>query len=169
MSVVQHTPDLRGTFRHAVSSAWVVTSAYDEVPVGFTAISVVSVSVSPPLVSFNLSKTSSSRTTIERSGRVALHLLADHQEHLAHRFAGDRNRRFEPDGEWHWHPDGLPALRDAVCRLDSRVVALTDAGDSFVVIAQVEAQETSGGRPLMHHHGSYHASPTDRLAEEAYR
>nr|WP_246242235.1 flavin reductase family protein [Flexivirga aerilata] len=167
--MVQEVPDLRDTFRDAVSSTWVVTSAADEVPAGFTAISVVSVSVAPPLVSFNLSKASSSRPIVERAGRVALHLLGEEQEHLARRFAGDRAQRFAPDREWHWHADGLPALSASVCRLGARVVSLVDAGDSLVVLAEVESQVASGGRPLLHHRGAYHFVPTALPAEEASR
>jgi flavin reductase (DIM6/NTAB) family NADH-FMN oxidoreductase RutF len=145
--------DLRVTFREAVSSTWVICAADGGRPVGFTAISVVSVSVAPPLVSFNLSKTSSSRATIERTGRVSLHLLAAHQSHIARRFASDRCSRFVSD--WHWHDDGLPALADFTARLTADVTATLDAGDSVLVTARVTDQQQGQGDPLVHHQGDY--------------
>ncbi|WP_392424056.1 flavin reductase family protein [Barrientosiimonas humi] len=150
--------DLRPAFRQAASSAWVITSSYAGQPVGFTAISVVSVSVDPPLVSFNLNLTSSSRSTIEQSGRVALHLLADGQADLARRFSADRSQRFAYDGAWRWHADELPALTDPVLRLSADVVGVLEAGDSLVVTAEVtDIERAEGVRPLVHHDADYRA------------
>ena len=153
-------PDLRSLFRRATASAWVITSAADDgaEPVGFTAISVVSVSLDPPLVSFNVAKTSSSLVTLARRRRAALHLLASHQDHLAARFAADRTRRFVQDGAWSWH-DGLPRLHDVNVRLTTTLTDLVDAGDSFVAIARVHG--TSAAHPaeptLLHHAGRFSA------------
>lgn len=153
-------PDLRSLFRRATASAWVITSAAEDRvgPVGFTAISVVSVSLEPPLVSFNIAKSSSSLVTLGRSRRAALHLLGDDQCDLAARFAGDRTRRFVDDGRWEWQ-DGLPSLRDVTARLVTTVTDLVDAGDSYVAIARV--RRTAAAHPsqhtLLHHAGRFSA------------
>lgn len=160
--------DLRVAFREAASSTWVICAADGDRPVGFTAISVVSVSVSPPLVSFNLSKSSSSRSTIEATGRVSLHLLASHQSHLARRFAGDRRSRFVSD--WHWHDDGLPALTEYSARLSADVAVTLDVGDSLLVTAEVRNQQQGHGDPLVHHRGGYRSldhTPSLVLQEES--
>lgn len=160
--------DLRVAFREAVSSTWVICAADGDRPVGFTAISVVSVSVSPPLVSFNLSKASSSRSTIEATGRVSLHLLASHQSHIARRFAGDRGSRFV--GDWHWHDDGLPALTEFSARLSADITGTVDAGDSLLVTARVTNQQQGQGDPLVHHQGAYRTldhTPSLVLQEES--
>lgn len=161
-------PDLRVAFREAVSSTWVICAADGGRPVGFTAISVVSVSVAPPLVSFNLSKSSSSRSAIEATGRVSLHLLASHQDDIARRFAGDRTSRFL--GDWHWHEDGLPSLTEFSARLTADIAATVDAGDSLLVTARVTNQQQGQGDPLVHHQGSYRTlnpTPTLVLQEES--
>lgn len=147
--------DLRAAFGQAASSTWVVTGSGERGPVGFTAISVISVSLAPPLVSFNISKNSSSLVTIAQTGRAALHLLGEGQVSLAQRFARDRTRRFVDDGAWVYDDHGLPRLRDVTARLVTRVQDLVDAGDSFVTIARVEHATTSAGRPLLHHAGAY--------------
>lgn len=149
--------DLRAAFRRAASSAWVVTGrSSDGGPVGFTAISIVSVSVEPPLVTFNISKTSSSLATISRSRRAALHLLSDEQSALATRFARDRSLRFVDDGSWSYGADGLPELHDVVTRLSTEVVDLVEAGDSYIAVARVEEMDGNDLDPLVHHHGGYH-------------
>ncbi len=148
--------DLRTAFRRAASSAWVVTGrSTDGSPVGFTAISIVSVSVEPPLVTFNLSKTSSSLATISRSRRAALHLLSDEQSALATRFARDRSLRFVDDGTWSYGADGLPELHDVVTRLSTEIVDLVEAGDSYIAVARVEEMDGRDLTPLVHHDGGY--------------
>lgn len=154
------SPDLRSLFRRAAASAWVITSAAGPGtgPVGFTAISVVSVSLEPPLVSFNISKSSSSLVALARSRRAALHLLAEHQQHLASRFAADRDRRFVEDGAWGWEHE-LPALHDVTARVVTTLTDLVDAGDSYVAIARVDhaATATTSLHPLVHHAGRFSA------------
>ena len=108
--------DLRRAFRLDASSVWVVTSADAGTPVGFTAVSVVSVSLAPPIVSFNVSRTSSSLDTLLRSGRFAVHLLAADQEDTARRFAGPAALRFADERTWSWD-DGLPRLGGVLTRL----------------------------------------------------
>ncbi|WP_114907817.1 flavin reductase family protein [Ornithinimicrobium murale] len=147
--------NLRHAFGRAASSTWVVTGSGERGPVGFTAISVASVSLTPPLLSFNIAKDSSSLVTIAHSGRAALHLLAADQEPLAQRFARDRSRRFVDDGAWTYDDHGLPSVHGVATRLVTRIHDLVDAGDSFVAIARVEHATTTDRPPLVHHAGAY--------------
>lgn len=148
-------PDLRTAFHNAVSSTWVITGGSATGPVGFTAISVVSVSIDPPLVSFNISRTSSSLATISRSRRAAVHILSDQQATVARRFAGDRTQRFVDDGTWSYDHDGLPRLHGVTTRLVTEIVDLVDAGDSFIAVARVDSAEVTDRKPLVHHAGTY--------------
>lgn len=157
-------PDLRSAFRAAAASTWVVTGTSETGHVGFTAISIVSVSVDPPLVSFNISKTSSSLAAISRTRRAALHLLSDEQASLARRFAGDRAQRFVADDTWTTDDQGLPRLHDVATRLVTEIVDLVDVGDSFIAVARVDTADITSRPPLVHHAGDYHplttATPT---------
>lgn len=149
--------EFRRSFRSAAASTWVVTGSGPSGPVGFTAISVVSVSVSPPIVSFNISRASHSLPTVSRSGRAALHLLATDQTAVAERFAADRRFRFVDDGTWSVAADGLPIVHGVVTRLVTRIVDLVDAGDSFIAVAAVESAVTTNHDPLVRRAGAYHA------------
>lgn len=150
--------DLRAIFRPAAASTWVITAAGDSGPVGFTAISVVSVSLNPALVSFNIAKNSSSLVTLARSGTLALHLLGENQHQLAERFSADRALRFAVDETWGFDDDGLPRLHHVAARLSAELVDLVDAGDSFVAIARVGAAEAEAAAPLVHRNGTYVAT-----------
>ena len=146
--------DIRSAFAHDAASVWVITCADGDLPGGFTAISVRSVSVEPPIISFNLGKGTSSRTVIEATGRAAAHLLTAEQEHVARTFAGDRDVRFR-GRHWRWHEDGLPEVADTVLRLSGEVVSLTKAGDSLVVPLRVNAIDHGDGEPLLHYDRAY--------------
>lgn len=153
------TVDLRHAFRPAASSVWVVTSAHDAVPVGFTAISVASVSLDPPLVSFNVARTSSSLQTLRRSGRWAAHLLTDAQHELARRFAGAREQRFADRSAWVWDDDGVPAVAGSLVRLSGRILSFTEAGDSLVALGCVSTSAVADGVPLVHRDRSFSGAP----------
>ena len=133
--------DLRRAFRLDASSVWVVTSADATSPVGFTAVSVASVSVAPPILSFNISRTSSSLATLVSSGRFTAHLLAADQEATARRFAGPAPERFADTSAWSWDADGLPRLHGVLTRLSGAVLRLVEAGDSLLVLGEVSGSD----------------------------
>jgi flavin reductase (DIM6/NTAB) family NADH-FMN oxidoreductase RutF len=149
-------PDLfRGLFRRHAAGVAVITTAGDG-PVGFTATSLVALSLEPPLLSFNLGRTSSSWPALEEATYVAVHLLAEHQEQVAATFARSGADRFGPATAWGLGPYDLPVLEDVlawmVCRIETRV----HAGDHSVVIGQVvEAGYHPEHRPLVYHDGGF--------------
>lgn len=147
--------DIRPVFREAVQSVWVITttSRHKKRPIGLTALSVHSVSVDPPLVSFNLNRTSASLEHVLDRARVALHLLAEDQPTLTARFAGPRTQRFQDTTSWEFADDGLPRIHGTAARLLADVDAAYPAGDSYVVIARVTGVEAEGKAPLAHHAG----------------
>ena len=148
----------RSAFRSSANSVWVVTSAADGVPVGFTAISIASVSVNPPMLSFNISKTSSSLATVQHSFQFAVHLL-DHSAASitqAKRFASKpSDARFADRSTWTWDKAGVPTLANSLVRMSGRIVSLTEAGDSWLAVGLVEEVEQQQGVPLLHYSGAY--------------
>jgi flavin reductase (DIM6/NTAB) family NADH-FMN oxidoreductase RutF len=146
---------VRGLFRRHAAGVAVITAAADR-PVGFTATSLVALSLNPPLLSFNLSQTSSSWSAVEAADYVAVHLLAEHQQHVGSTFARSREDRFGPATAWRFGPYGVPVLDGVlawmVCRVSTRVLA----GDHAVVIGEVvEAEFDPLQRPLVYHDGAF--------------
>ena len=160
MSVIDHTsldPGLfRGLFRRHAAGVAVITTADEGRPVGFTATSLVALSLEPPLLSFNLSNTSSSWSAVDKAEYVAVHLLAEHQQDLAATFARKGAERFGPGTDWEFGSRGVPVLDDVlawmICRIETRV----SAGDHAVVIGQVvDAAYHPEHRPLVYHNGGF--------------
>ena len=145
----------RATFRNSVGTVSVITAGTGLRPVGFTATSLVSVSLDPPIVSFNISRTASSWPTVSRSRHVAAHLLGTEHRETAEIFATSGIDRFDTVGAWAPGPHGLPILTRSLARLVLEVHSCTPIGDSAVLLAEVLDIERSEGRPLLYHSGDY--------------
>ncbi|KAI8817487.1 luciferase-like domain-containing protein [Fimicolochytrium jonesii] len=148
--------EIRTAFRNAANSVWVITSAWDDQPVGFTAITVNSVSIDPPMITFNIGRNSSSLNTVSRSLRFAVHLLSQDEAATAKRFAASADKRFADATTWRWHQDGLPELTpNTLARLSGNILSLSAAGDNLLALGAVENISQRPGQPLVYHQGVY--------------
>src|SRR4051812_7090297 len=102
----------RSLLRCQASTVTVVT-APGLPPAGFTATSFTSVSLRPPIVSFCLSRDSSTWPTIARANHVAVHLLGKDQSDVARRFATSGIDRFASPTAWSPGPHDVPILDGA--------------------------------------------------------
>jgi flavin reductase (DIM6/NTAB) family NADH-FMN oxidoreductase RutF len=145
----------RSVFRDHAARVVVVTAPGDPSPAGFTATSLSSVSLQPPLVSFAVARTASAWATVSRSRRLAVHLLAADQEWLAATFATSGIDRFAAV-RWRPAPGGEPVIDGCAALLTCEVVQHVPAGDHVLVVARVaEARVNRSGSPLIYHDGGY--------------
>ena len=142
---------LRAVMRRVPSPVTVVTSVFEGQAVGATVGSFTSVSLAPPLFSFNLQHGSVLRAAVESDAPFAVHVLDYTQAELALRFAhpdvtyAERFAGF-PDTD----PDGLPRL-PCLARVRGRCHLRVSAGDHLLVIADVTATEGPvDGDPLIY-------------------
>ncbi|MBE1491819.1 flavin reductase family protein [Plantactinospora soyae] len=160
MSITDLTPidatRFRSLLRRQAAAVTVVTAA-GQPPVGFTATSFTSVSLHPPLVSFCLSRTSSSWPTVADTGHVGVHLLAQGQHEVARTFATSGIDRFAAHPQWRLGPYDVPLLDGPVAWLVCRVVERVVAGDHAIVLAEplVGGHGGDDDAPLLYHMGRY--------------
>ncbi len=102
--------DYRSALRRHPAGVAVVTLASPTGPVGFTATSFCSLSLTPPLVSFNITHTSSSIAALRDAESMVVHLLAAHQIDLAQRFSRTAAQRFADATSWTILDTGEPLL-----------------------------------------------------------
>jgi flavin reductase (DIM6/NTAB) family NADH-FMN oxidoreductase RutF len=150
----------KALLRQQAATVTVVTApghpAVSDSPVGFTATSFTSVSLTPPLISFGLAKSASSWPTVERADYVAVHLLAEHQHDVARIFATSGIDRFARHTAWQPGPHGVPLLDEALAWLVCRVVERVTAGDHVIVLAEpLVGHHIEEGAPLLYHRGRY--------------
>jgi flavin reductase (DIM6/NTAB) family NADH-FMN oxidoreductase RutF len=139
----------RHLFRRLVGGVAIVSAQGAEGPVGMTASTVTSVSLSPPLLLACLTTSSGTLAAIRRSRSFAVQLLGTHQRSLAEDFASRTGPRFAVHD--HFVVSGVPLLRGT---LGWAVCTLTDArryGDHVVVVGQVLSTDTQDGQPLVWH------------------
>ena len=146
----------RAIFRSHAGAVAVVTADAGHGPVGFTATSVVSVSLSPPLVSFALSNESSSFATLAAARTVVVNFLDASQTDLAGRFASRGVDRFAPPTRWSRLEDGAPVLDDAPSFLHGPIEHRFAVGDHHILVAGLhQATQRRAYGPLIYHAGRY--------------
>ena len=122
---------------------------------GFTATSLVSLAADPPLVSFNISRGSSSWPTVESAEYVGIHLLAEQQHEVAEAFATSGIDRFAAVARWRHGPYDLPILDGVLAWMAARVHARITAADHVVVVAEIVRAAYRDAAPLVYQDGRY--------------
>lgn len=147
----------RRIMRRVPSPVTIVTCSAEGDRYGMTAGSFTSVSLEPPLVSFNVTRGSGMYGVIGRAERCAIHLLREEQVDLAHRFArSDLSGEEQFEGIAHGEARGVPLIPDTLGILETTIEAEHEAGDTALFIARVERiRDLDPGGPLLYFSSSY--------------
>lgn len=124
-------------------------------PVGMTANSFASVSLSPPMVLWSVDKGGNTHDAYTESLHFCVHILSEDQEDLSNRFAGAETDRFR---EMNWSEGvlGSPLLTECSCRIECEKVAVYPGGDHSIIIGRVvNVDSNESQRPLLFHQGRY--------------
>lgn len=155
--------DLRIFMRQMPSPVVVVTaSAQDEVR-GMTVGSFTSVSLDPPLIGFNVTKHTRMHQILLEATHFAVHLLAYAQAGVATHFASVREAGAAQFAQLphHEHESGIPILEETLGVLICKPFAFHEAGDSVVVLGEVQAVEMGkSAPPLLYYHRQYQTLKT---------
>jgi 3-hydroxy-9,10-secoandrosta-1,3,5(10)-triene-9,17-dione monooxygenase reductase component len=147
--------EYRAVMGNFATGVTIVTALDGSTPIGFTCQTFTSLSIDPPLISFAVSRASSSRPLILDAGRFCINILAFDQRRLCTRFATRGVDRFEGVSWWH-SPGGSPILGDVLAWVDCTVEAEYPAGDHTLVIGRVtDLSYLREAAPLVYHRGEY--------------
>ncbi len=139
LQVTDPVEALKSTFRRHASGVTIITTTdSDGSPVGFTATSVTSLGATPPLVSFNVARGSSSWHALSTTTHVAIHTLGEDNLALAKRMADDHTKRFAAN-DWKVGEQGLPIFDSATSILIVRILQIVDVENNAVMIGSVES------------------------------
>ena len=157
--------DLRAAMRHHAAGVAVVTTDGDG-PSGFTASSVVSLSLEPPLLAFSVALGSHAWQAWRRALVGTVHLLHEGQAEVSAFFSDPRRDRFDGTVPWHWSEDAGPVLDEALLWLTVSPRERLLTGDHATVVCLVTSVQTGALlRPLVLHGGGY----TTTEVQPAYR
>lgn len=149
--------DALGCFASGIT---IISAVLYGTPIGFTCQSFYSVSLEPPLVSFSVMRTSSRWPKVRSAGKFAINVLSSHQADTSTALG-----RSVPDAwagiDWVASPEGNPFLSGALLSLDCDIHAEHEAGDHWIVVANVlnlhqQRQDEPAGKPLLYYKGRYH-------------
>ena len=143
---------LRDAFGRFATGVTVVTTTGTEGPVGFTANSFSSLSLDPPLVLWSPAKSSRRFGVFAGASAYAIHVLADDQAGLIHRFA--RSGEGFAGLDHALTDEGLPVL-PALARFDCAAHAVHDGGDHAILVGRVLRVTLREGAPLVFSQGRY--------------
>ncbi|MEZ5881385.1 MAG: flavin reductase family protein [Nitratireductor sp.] len=146
--------DVMGQFPTGV--AVVCTSSPNGQPQGFTISSFTSLSLTPPLVAFNLKETSPSLKHLRQNGCFSINVLDSTQGDLSTHFATSQPDKF---GNVEWHSGAIlrqPLILQAMATFECRLWQEYAGGDHVIVVGAVKAMASRTDRvPLVFHRGRY--------------
>ncbi|MEU4290804.1 flavin reductase family protein [Kribbella sp. NPDC026596] len=155
----------RSVFRRHAAGVVVITADAGHGPVGFTATSLVSVSLLPPLVSFAIATSASSWPTVSIANSLVINFLSADQQAIAGRFATSGIDRFAQPTRWSRLNTGEPALDEAPSYLRAQVEHRFAVGDHYLVVARLATHtERREHDPLLYHDGRYVTATSDPKA-----
>ncbi len=146
--------DALGMFATGVTI--VTARAADGGLVGLTANSFNSVSLSPPLVLWSLSRAAGSMATFASGSHYAINVLGADQRALAERFAAKDVDRWR-DVAFIEGVGGAPLLDGAVAVFECFNRSQYEEGDHVIFVGEVErCQHRAGASPLLYHGGRFY-------------
>lgn len=152
--------EFRRVISHLPSGVTIVTAADDTgARVGFTASSVTSLSLEPPMLLVCVDRRSDSLAVLRSAQAFAVHVLAADESGLALRFAqSPAETRF--DGVEHeTRATGAPILRAGIAWLDCRLEKEFEGGDHSILIGRVVEAGTEERAPLIYWRGRFDERP----------
>lgn len=146
-------PDFRLVMRQLASGVSVVTAGTETDRSGFTATSVISLSVEPPRLLVSIDAGSSTLALIRKSRGFSVSFLASGQEAIAESFAGRSGlagaARFAA-GNWRPLPGTGHALAGALANMGCVVEEMIERHGHVLTIGKVVWSDITPGNPLVH-------------------
>ncbi|MBW4095656.1 MAG: flavin reductase [Acidobacteria bacterium] len=150
----------RSAFRQHAAGVAIITASHENLPFGFTATSLASLSAVPPRFTFNMAITSHSWPAVKSAEYIGVHMLGNAHRDLADSFARSKDR-FN-DAVWATGDFGVPVIAGVTGWLVGRVEARYVFDNNAVIVAQVvgggngpvDAGPENAG-PLLYHSGQY--------------
>ena len=150
-------PEFRAALGMFATGVTIVTArAADGKIIGLTANSFNSVSLTPPLVLWSLSRAAASMAVFSAGSHYAINVLAADQKELAQRFASRGADRWA-GVTFDTGAGGAPLLHGAAATFECFNRSRYEEGDHVIFVGEVErCTRRDGASPLLFHGGRYY-------------
>ena len=147
--------DLRRAFGKFATGVTVVTAVLpDGRKLGLTANSFASVSLDPPLVSWNYCRASPHLEDLRSCEHFLVHVLSAGQQELSHRMSRPADDKFH-DLPIEEGIGGTPRLQGSLATFECELWQTVEAGDHVIFIGKVLHYGHTDGQPLVFVNGRY--------------
>lgn len=155
---------LRAAFRrHASGVAIITTIDSTGKPVGFTATSMTSLGSNPALVTFNVSRGSSTWPALSSATHIALHMLGTENVALAKKMADDSKKRFV-DSDWERSEFDLPVFKNVTAVLFGKVRECHHVELNAIFVVDIVSGKTgTTDKALLYNQRDYYTTSEDSL------
>jgi flavin reductase (DIM6/NTAB) family NADH-FMN oxidoreductase RutF len=151
------TPELFKEALGSFATGVTVVSTLDrrQQPCGITINAFASVSLEPPLVLFNLAKSSACHSIFRKAKHFTVNILAEDQHAISQIFA------FAKEDKWKGVPfsegkNKCPVLTGAVTYIECDMFKQYKGGDHTILVGKVTyVQKQSTKKPLLYYRGQY--------------
>jgi len=150
-------PEFRAALGMFATGVTIVTALSDEgEPIGLTANSFNSVSLSPPLVLWSLARAAASMAIFRTGSHYAINILGADQQALAKQFAAPGRNRFA-GVQFTSGAGGAPILQGTVATFECFNRSRYEEGDHVIFVGEVErCEHRVGASPLLFHGGKFY-------------
>lgn len=132
----------------------IITASCGNTSRGITVSSLTSLSLNPPLISFNITCGSQFCTLVENTENYVVHIPNQYQEELCRHFAKSNLKSEEQFKRvsYHRNSQGIPVLNAVSATLSCRLFNRFKAGDHLVIAAEVlEIDKKCTNNGLLYH------------------
>ena len=136
-----------------ITGVTIVTCTGGNGPIGITANSFSSLSLSPPLILWSPAKASKRHNTFLEAEKFVVHIASEHQLALCESFS--KNAKGQSDLIWSYNDDGEAFLENCSARFECLKYSHFDGGDHSVIVGKVIKIETTEQKPLIYVGGKY--------------
>ncbi len=156
----------RRGMRHVPTVVTVVTVGDGDGFAGITIGSFVSLSLNPPLICFNVQRSTSIHDRIVSAESYVVHVLREDQSSLSDRFATPELSQEEQfSGLDYVVSNGNPVLSDVLVSFTCVAEDVLPGGDHSILVGRViHISEGKAGRPVVYHQRAYYGVGS-RVAE----
>jgi flavin reductase (DIM6/NTAB) family NADH-FMN oxidoreductase RutF len=157
------TEDFKAAMRLLAASVTVITSGKGEARRGLTATAVCSLSMTPPSMLVCVNRFGEAHSVITQTGAFCVNILADDNEEIARRFAGQGGTtgvdKFE-NADWTELETGSPTLDSALVNIDCELSETTHTESHSVFFGVVrKVRLAPSKRPLLHFNRTFFSLP----------
>ena len=153
-----HPNDFKAALGSWAAGVTVVTTRQEDLVYGITVSSFSSLSLDPPLILVCLANSNRLPLMIQETGKFAVSILAEGQEHVSSYFAVSGREpvpSFEEFGTIEWHT-GSPIIDGALAHLDCTLYQAIPGGDHTIMLGRVlGAAAREDAKPLIYYRRAY--------------